>query len=71
MNDLEKLASVWFDIRVHGQTRVSMEYATHLMRLANYAICTSHEPARPDPRQTELKLVGGVWRPRPVTISVS
>jgi hypothetical protein len=71
MTDLEKLSIIWEDIRLRGRADISIEGAVWLMRTAAYAIATRHEPPAPDERQLSLELVGGRWKPRPVTIRVS
>jgi hypothetical protein len=59
MNDVDKLAEIWLQIRRDGQARISFEAAIWLMRTASYAILTRHEAPAPDPRQTIMDLPGG------------
>ena len=70
LNDVDKLAEVWLQIRRDGQVRISWESAIWLMRTASYAILTRHEPPAPDRRQTSMDLRGGKLE-RIATIDVS
>jgi hypothetical protein len=71
MDDLDKIAHIWQSGLQRGRVDISVEAFATVMRLAVYGRMVSPDPKPPDHRQTELDLVGGRWRPRPVTISVS
>jgi hypothetical protein len=69
---LEKIAYTWQSLLYRGRAdMMSLESATQIMRLATYGRLVSPDPKPPDPRQTELDLRGGKWRPRKVTLTVS
>jgi hypothetical protein len=71
MDDLDKIAFIWQSGLQRGRVDISYEAFVKIMRLAVYGRLVSPDPNPPDTRQTELNLVGGHWRPRPVTINVS
>ena len=71
MDVLDKIAYTWQSLLYRGRADISLESATQIIRYATYGRLASPDPKPPDPRQTELDLKGGQWRPRKVTLTVS